>query len=72
MNNTILFLLAALGVVSDLIEFTYDMGVATRKYGVPAAVAVYVAGEKTYTWAIQQWVKVSPFSYEMTLTEVVV
>jgi hypothetical protein len=35
--------LQILDTTSDLIELTYDLGAATRKYLVPALVAAYVA-----------------------------
>ena len=35
--------LQILDITSDLIELTYDLGAATRKYLVPAVVAAYVA-----------------------------
>jgi hypothetical protein len=42
MNNTIIFLLSVLDVISDLIELTYDLGVFTRKYILPAVLFVIV------------------------------
>ena len=38
--NTIL--LSILLIISDLIEFTYDLGIATRKYVLPAVIYVGV------------------------------
>ena len=48
MNNTILFLLAILDWVAELTQLSYELGALTRKYVVPALVAVYVAGE--FVW----------------------
>ena len=43
---TILFTILLL--ISDLIETTYDLGVATRKYALPAVVYLYCIME--YGW----------------------
>ena len=42
MNNTIIFFLSVLDVISDLIELTYDLGVFTRKYILPAVLFVII------------------------------
>ena len=41
MNNTIIFILSFINIFSELIELTYDLGAATRKYVVPALVYTY-------------------------------
>ena len=46
MSNTVIFILALLGLVSDLIEVTYELGCATRKYVLPAMVYCYVVLER--------------------------
>ena len=43
MNNTTIFILSLLNIVAELTELAYDLGAVTRKYGVPALVAIYVA-----------------------------
>ncbi len=43
MNNTMIFILSLLNIIAELTELAYDLGAATRKYGVPALVAIYVA-----------------------------
>ena len=35
-------------ILSDLIEFTYDLGVFTRKHILPLVVYLYVKGEEVY------------------------
>ena len=45
MSNTVIFILALLGLVSDLMEVTYELGCATRKYVLPAVVWIYCAVE---------------------------
>ena len=45
MINTIFTVLL---FISDLIELTYDLGIATRKYVLPAVVYVYVRGVMMY------------------------
>ena len=44
--NTIL--LSILLFISDIIELTYDLGVATRRYVLPALVYVYVRALMSY------------------------
>ena len=46
MSNTVIFILALLGLVSDLMEVTYELGCATRKYVLPAMVYCYVVLER--------------------------
>ena len=46
MNNTIIFILALLGLFSDLIELTYELGSITRRYVLPAMVYCYVVLER--------------------------
>ena len=46
MSNTVIFILAVLGLVSDLMEVTYELGCATRKYVLPAMVYCYVVLER--------------------------
>ena len=43
MKNTTIFILSLLNIVAELTELAYDLGATTRKYGVPALVAIYVA-----------------------------
>ena len=45
---TMNILFTILLILSDLVEFSYDMGVAARKYIVPALVATYVVGEMAW------------------------
>ena len=45
MNNTTIFILSLLNIVAELTELAYDLGAVTRKYGVPALVAIYVASD---------------------------
>ena len=45
MNNTNLFILALLNIISELLQLTFETGVFLRKYAIPALVAVYVAAE---------------------------
>ena len=42
MNNFILTVLTLLGLMSDLIELTYEAGVFTRRHVLPSLVWVYV------------------------------
>ena len=42
MNNTIIFLLSLINTFAELVEVTFDMGVATRKYILPVVIATYV------------------------------
>ena len=48
MNNTTLRMFTFLDILAELIFLTYQLGLLTRKYLVPAVVFVYVAGEFTY------------------------
>ncbi len=52
MNNTILFLLSILNTFAELVELTYDLGVTTRKYVLPAVIYVGVGIIMTseYVW----------------------
>ena len=45
MNNTIITILAIIGIISDLIELTYDIGSFTRRRIVPAIIMAYVVTE---------------------------
>ena len=52
MNNTILFLLSLINIFAELIELTYDLGVTTRKYVLPAViyVGVGITMASEYVW----------------------
>ena len=43
--NIAIIILTILGIVSDMVELTYEAGVFTRKYIVPAIIMAYVATE---------------------------
>ena len=52
MNNTIITILTIIGIISDLVELTYEAGAFTRKYIIPALIMAYVVteyyGKKAY------------------------
>ena len=52
MNNTIIFLLSLINIFAELIELTYDLGVTTRKYVLPAViyVGVGITMASEYVW----------------------
>ena len=52
--NFAILILTILGIVSDLIELTYETGVFTRKHILPLAVMVYVVIEKMSIFAYSQ------------------
>ena len=58
--NTIL--LSILLIISDLIELTYDLGIATRKYVLPAVIYV---GVGIYHYTLIGWDMIT--SQELTL-----
>ena len=58
MNNTIIFLLAVLDWMAELTQLSYELGALTRKYAVPALVAVYVACELV-------WDKLTTYEYNI-------
>ena len=45
MNNFISTILTIISIISDLCELSYDMGVAVRRYIVPAIIMAYVVAE---------------------------
>lgn len=51
--NYSLLILTLLGIVSDLIEFTYDAGVFTRRHILPAIVYSYCWVEKKYNEMVE-------------------
>ena len=56
MNPTINFILSFINIFAELIELTYDLGVVTRRYLVPALVSVYVVGEMAWDkMTTQEW-----------------
>jgi hypothetical protein len=60
MNNTIIFLLSVLDTISDLIELTYDLGVFSRKYILPAMIFV---GVGVYHYSMIVWDKITSQEY---------
>ena len=48
MNNTIIFILAFIDTLSELIHLTFQLGQLTRKVAVPTIAYIYVCGE--YVW----------------------
>ncbi len=52
MNNTTLRMFTFLDILAELIFLTYQLGLLTRQYLVPAVVYVYVAAEFTYNKVI--------------------
>ena len=43
--NIAILILTILGIVSDMVELTYEAGAFTRKYIVPAMIMAYVVTE---------------------------
>lgn len=58
--NTIL--LSILLIISDLIEFTYDLGSYTRKYVLPAVIYV---GVGVYHYTLIGWDKLTTTEYTL-------
>jgi len=48
MNNTIIFILSFIDMLSETIELVYELGAFTRKYIVPAIVSAYVVAEMAW------------------------
>ena len=46
-------LLYILDILAELIHLVFQLGVLTRKYGVPAAVFAYVAVEASVKWILK-------------------
>ena len=49
--NFAIIILTIIGIISDLIEFTYDAGAFTRQYILPGIVYIYVVSEYYITKA---------------------
>lgn len=50
--NIAILILALLNTLSDIIELTYDLGVATRKYILPAVIFI---GVGVYHYSLMAW-----------------
>ena len=46
--NIAFIILSILNIFAELTELTYELGVVTRRYVVPALVATYVVGEMVW------------------------
>jgi hypothetical protein len=64
MTSTIIILLSVLDILSDLVEFTYDLGVWTRKYLLPVVLFVIFAG---YFYSNKVWDKLTGQSFKLNI-----
>lgn len=66
MNKTSFFILALLDIIAELVQLTFELGTFTRKYVVPALVAVYVAGE--IAWDMITSIEIELPTYKTPIT----
>ena len=64
MNNTIKTILTALFILSLAIEFTFTLGVWTRKYVLPVVIYCAVA---IYHYGMQGWDTLTTMEYDITV-----
>ena len=54
--NLAFIILSVLNIFAELTELTYELGVTTRRYLIPALVTIYVVGEMTWDKVTtQEW-----------------
>ena len=58
--NIAILILALLNTLSDLVELTYDLGRATRKYILPAVIFI---GVGVYHYSLMAWDKITSQEY---------
>jgi hypothetical protein len=64
--NIAFIILSILNIFAELTELTYELGVITRRYLIPALVATYVVGEMVWDKCTTQEWKVTVYNTPLT------